>query len=721
MILLYKTSRRVKNLVIRTLFRIHDLYFGTYAKLSKGDLSLERIIKDNIHFTPTEEDRTAVSFFLEHRFNLLGSGWINVYNGMQCDGLEGKYFESNESIGDLPRHSNKKYTDELKSRISASYIPIDWHIDFRTGYRWCKNIWYRDIQYGQTNMGDVKVPWELSRLQHLPDIAIQYSSTKDIKYVQEFKDQVLDWVSSNPPRWGVNWACTMDVSIRIVNLLISYDIFRAADVVFDDFFNEVIFNSAYDHAFHISTNLEWSENHTGNHYLSNVCGLFIVSMYLHSNERIDSWLTFAIQELLVETPKQFLSDGGHYEFSSSYHRLCAEMIAVCLIFAEGIDKKRLEKLVASKTTNNFMRPKIKMKYLNKISENYIRTNTLFGHDFVEFVARAANLTLELTKPNGNIVQIGDNDSGRFLRLGGWLKKTQSDFSRNDNVLHMLENYEKDSYLIYQNNLNHFDWLISAHLITNDFRLVNNIKDYKNSSIFKLGSSFIKRGSILNYCYNDLNKDVHKVFSVNNKSSIDSNRTVCRSHILSSSMEFNTNLLDGIELRSFPDFGIFLYRSKSMFLAVRCVNILDNSLKAHLHSDQLSFELMVEGSEIAVDPGTYVYTASKRARNTYRSAFVHVGPSVIDIRNPEKDLELNVFDKLPRVDVQSIKADEDYFIGKISGSWGSVERTYKITEKKIEITDRYSLRPNYKPASLDLFKPVQKVIFSSGYGELLAYE
>ncbi len=721
MILLAKTIRRVKNLVIRSLFRVHDLLLGTYSKFSKGNLSLERIIRNKIDFTPTKEDEFAASLYLQHKFNLLGSGWTNIYHGMKCVGFEGKYFESNISEGDNTLSLNKKYRDKLKKHISTSYVPIDWHIDFKTGYRWNENIWYRDIQYGKSNMGDVKVPWELSRFQHLPDIAIQFTCTNDLKYVIEFKDQVLDWVSSNPPRWGVNWACTMDVGIRIANILISYDIFKSAGIIFDDFFNEVIINSAYDHALHISTNLEWSETQTGNHYLANVCGLFFVSMYLPSNRKTDAWLAFSIQELMVETQKQFLLDGGHYEFSSSYHRLCAEMISVCLIFAEGIDKKRAEKIISAKAIYMQMGPKLKLKYVKEIRRNYIKTNSLFSYDFVELIAKAAHLTFKLTKPNGNIVQIGDNDNGRFLRLGGWLKNAKNVYVRNNIVVHNLKQKQEDFNFISQNHLNHSDLLICAYIITGDHRLIGNIKDYKNSSIYKLASSFINKNSNSSQCLDNFNQKEQKFFQVKSIPNKVVDETALVSFTLSSAMNFNVNLLDGIELTSFADFGIFIYRSRKMFLAIRCVDVLNGSLQAHLHSDQLSFELMVDGEEIAVDPGTYVYTASKIIRNTYRSSSVHVGPSVIDMNNPEKDLQLNIFQKIPCVNVEFINASEDFFTGKIIGSWGSVERSYIITENKIEITDKYNLQSNYKPASLDLFKPAKRVNFSSGYGEILAYE
>ena len=52
------------------------------------------------------------------------------------------------------------------------YEPIDWQLDFKSGYRWSDWTWYRVIRCGNIRGADVKVPWELGRLQHLPQLAL---------------------------------------------------------------------------------------------------------------------------------------------------------------------------------------------------------------------------------------------------------------------------------------------------------------------------------------------------------------------------------------------------------------------------------------------------------------------------------------------------------------------------------------------------------------------
>jgi len=43
---------------------------------------------------------------------------------------------------------------------------------------------------------------------------------------------------------------------------------------------------------------------------------------------------------------------------------------------------------------------------------------------------------------------------------------------------------------------------------------------------------------------------------------------------------------------------------------------------HAHNDKLSFELCVDGEDVIVDPGTYVYTADPYLRNLFRGTEYH---------------------------------------------------------------------------------------------------
>ena len=76
-------------------------------------------------------------------------------------------------------------------------------------------------------------------MQHLPQLAIFYKNTNDDKFRIEFQNQVLDFISTNPPNFGINWVCSMDVGIRSANLLLAYDIFKSKSVIFPNYFSSI--------------------------------------------------------------------------------------------------------------------------------------------------------------------------------------------------------------------------------------------------------------------------------------------------------------------------------------------------------------------------------------------------------------------------------------------------------------------------------------------------
>ncbi|MHC4780694.1 MAG: heparinase II/III family protein, partial [Planctomycetota bacterium] len=347
--------------------------------------------------------RALARFGLDHRFDLLGSGWVKVTASMSHRGLLGKRFDT--SAGARPEDSgevNKANGEEaarIRGLVDEGYDPIPWHTDFKSGYRWDPDIWYQDIPVGQREGADVNVVWELSRMQHLPQLALAHglaeSGTSGFEeggvYATEFRNQVLDFIGSNPPRWGVNWACAMDVAIRAANWLVTHDLFRSLGARFDPEFEEVFKRSILEHGRHLLENLEWHPEFRGNHYLADVAGLLFIGAYLPQTEEVDAWLAFAHKELVQEVQHQFHDDGGNFEGSTCYHRLSTELALYSTALVLALPEER--------------------------SASFEKTDDrLFPPLHFERIEKAGEFILHIVKPCGQVPQIGDNDSGRFLKL-----------------------------------------------------------------------------------------------------------------------------------------------------------------------------------------------------------------------------------------------------------------------------------------------------------------
>jgi len=273
-----------------------------------------------------------------------------------------------------------------------TYMPIDWHRDFKSGYRWNPRQFHRRIQYGLAEGVDIKVPWELSRFQHLNTLGQAYALTGNGKYAAEFVNQVDDWIASNPVAFGVNWKCTMDVAIRAANWLIASEYFRAGDVLTGGFLRR-FYRSIREHAGFISHHLERGQV-TTNHYLSDIVGLLSIAVYCPFFRESRRWHSFCVRELAREMSAQVYPDGCDFESSTCYHRLALELFffaAWLVAVNEGAPDR----------------------------DQYCRAaERVLGSPYVERLHAMFVAALHLIKPNGRMPQIGDNDSGRFQVFGG---------------------------------------------------------------------------------------------------------------------------------------------------------------------------------------------------------------------------------------------------------------------------------------------------------------
>lgn len=141
--------RRIDDRITRYV----DFHRSTYAP---EGIAINPVIYKNLDNAYLPKNYPlAADFNIKHYFDLLGSGWVQ---------------------------NNQEDTS------STDYRLIDWHKDFKSGYRYSANTWYKDIKSGLIPGVDIKVPWESSRMQHLVLFAYAYrEETGSIK--EEFKQE----------------------------------------------------------------------------------------------------------------------------------------------------------------------------------------------------------------------------------------------------------------------------------------------------------------------------------------------------------------------------------------------------------------------------------------------------------------------------------------------------------------------------------------------------
>lgn len=751
-IVVKKVARKVKRLVSETIMRRRDEKMSSYANdfpLCQIHSYFSGLSVENL-LPYTETISIVTKYYLDHRFDLLGSGWVNVKHGMHCQGLEGYRYGMGctvdaDSEGQwLAGRINRANLEESKrvwqlifsessyckadGSKNRTYCPIDWHLDFKSGYRWKEFTWYRDIPYGHKPGVDIKLPWELARMQHLPMLAWAYALAKDgvdgfclpDKYAGEFRNQILDFIANNPPRFGVNWYCTMDVAIRVVNWLVAYDLFRSYGALFGKSFENIFVRSIYEHGLHIINNLEWSEEIRSNHYLSDIVGLLFVAAYLQRSPVIDSWFAFAIQELIKEVKFQFYPDGSNFEASTSYHRLSAEMVVYATALVLGLHYNKVDALKKYDHTLIKVKPGLNVAPLsyfklterkNSISKNgSYKSESPFPTWYFERLEKMAEFVIHITKHNNHIHQIGDNDSGRFFKFQPTYNKMSVDKARKQ-YLNLADYHELPSDAFYLDE----DFLDHRHLVA----AINGLFDRHDFFNFA-GSEYLETAMIRklagdvclsSYRKKDKPMQAEKVLNkisegvLNELRSIFEAKHECQKHM---NIPLPKGATDNLKLYAYPDFGLYIYYSKRIYFAIRCGSIDWKGIRGHAHNDQLSIELNVDGKDWIVDPGTYIYTPLLERRNEYRSVTAHFAPQVIECE--PGDISVNTFILGGNPKAEAICFNKNEFIGKHIGYGSPIYRQIAIESDMLMITD-YFFECNFVQYGN------KKILFSSGYGRI----
>jgi hypothetical protein len=653
--------------------------------------------------------------YLEHRFDLLGSGWTRVAPGMRCRGVGGHRYAASAPAG--VNRSNAGESARIAALLDPGYARIDWQLDFKSGHRWSESTWYRRVAVYDTPPGaDVKVPWELGRCQHLPQLALLHALWQEerpadaARLAREFRNQVLDFVAANPPRYGVQWACAMDVAIRAANWLVAHDLFSAGGAGFDPEFARVFRRSVYEHGRHVAANLEWNERVRSNHYLADLAGLAFCAAHLAPSTETDTWLAFALQELAGETLHQFLPDGGGCEASTSYHRLSAEIVCYTAALLQVLPAERLDGIARASSWRPAGGPRLAGRPAALVGD---RLRVEFPPAFLARLAAAAGFTRAIRRPDGRTPQIGDNDSGRFLHLDpvGALSTVGESVRRHAS----LEGYDE---LPPHETIFAFDSLDHRHLLGALGALLGRGDLRTEAGSYRIDAETV--GALVPRGAGAGPQPGSKPPPTGGLASVRAG-IAGRCAAAPVRYDFGTrghDVAGETTLAAFPDFGLYVFRSSALYLAVRCGPVVGDG--AHAHNDQLAIELWLAGEPVVLDPGSYVYTALPAERNRYRSVRAHFAPWIAG-REPG-DLGDSLFALRNAARARCLYAGVDGFAGVHDGYGFPVYRVVAVEPDGVRVEDfadgsalepcplgPVDARPRFPPPEL----PV-----SDGYGTLV---
>ncbi len=350
------------------------------------------------------------------------------------------------------------YFDFLGSGKTYLGEEINWHMSFENGKTWQMKYW-GDIDYRLTeDMGDIKMPWELSRHQYFFSLGKAYWLTGKEKYAEEFVAQITHWIDNNPKEIGINWIVKLDMAIRMISWAWAFRFFMNAPSFNEDIKWKVL-KSIYLQTEHISQYLSFGSSAT-NHIIGQAAGLFIVGTVFSEFDKSQEWVDKGFNILESELFKQVHEDGVGGEQSTSYLSFILDFYFQALI-------------VGRRT-----RCKFSKKALNRIEK------------MCEFL-------MHLKGGIGTIPNIGDGDEGKGFKVDN---NEFQDYESNLSIGAVIFNRpemkavissfgEKAFWLLGKDGLKRYEQL-------SDCKYIPSTIDFPKGGYFLMSSNGKPKGSML---------------------------------------------------------------------------------------------------------------------------------------------------------------------------------------------------------------------------------
>ena len=160
---------------------------------------------------------------------------------------------------------------------------------------------------------DIKVPYELSRLQFLPILGKAYVVTGDERYRENAKRLLSDWMTNNPVGIGVNWSIAMEAALRAMSICFLLNLVSPLRPEEQSWLHTVT-RCLWHHLLYIEAHSEFSHLVSSNHYLSSVVGLYCLAEFLDGRGMPARRRAYR-QRVESEILRQVYKDGGDYELS----------------------------------------------------------------------------------------------------------------------------------------------------------------------------------------------------------------------------------------------------------------------------------------------------------------------------------------------------------------------------------------------------------------------
>lgn len=250
---------------------------------------------------------------------------------------------TNSNVSCLPDLSWEAVSDSDKNKIIDGKICFAgekwlwegddkiWFQSQRSNTTWPK-LFFSSINYRHGNKyGDVRVVWELSRLQQLVDAAllsVEVDEKTSANLISSIENQLDSWVKMNPPLCGVNYISSMECALRILSVCHSIDMVRDRLGQPDRTCGNLLY-LVWSHASFIEKRLSLYSS-AGNHTIAECAGLIFAGVLFPEFNEAKRWRQTGEKIFFKEIKRQIYSDGGGLEQTLWYHVFVLDLLGLVI-------------------------------------------------------------------------------------------------------------------------------------------------------------------------------------------------------------------------------------------------------------------------------------------------------------------------------------------------------------------------------------------------------
>ncbi|MGD0626637.1 MAG: alginate lyase family protein [Thermodesulfobacteriota bacterium] len=215
--------------------------------------------------------------------------------------------------------------------------PVNWQINPTNGQVWKPAIHWATALKGDTEIGDIKLTWEVARFPHAYHLArgAAFDPSKKEEFSQGLLAQIEDFIEANPVGSGIHWASGQEIAFRLLSWIFSLDVLmirsdtggRAA---------RIIAKSLLEGSGHIEENIDYARFSVyNNHLLSEALALYAAGILLPQAPESGRWRRLGLEILQEGAERQFYPDGGYIQQSHNYHRVALQDLLFAWILARA--------------------------------------------------------------------------------------------------------------------------------------------------------------------------------------------------------------------------------------------------------------------------------------------------------------------------------------------------------------------------------------------------